>query len=114
MVFVDGVAHKLGRVDFGIPTVGDGAGDGVGGRAGKGDPVYDYLAPWHMTDDAGRLGLTFSPQIDRTDNIDVANVIVSKQHQVFGLLTGKIVLDDGSELRVRDLRGSAEHIYNRY
>lgn len=67
-----------------------------------------------MTDDEGRLDLVFTPQIDRTDNIDVANVIVSKQHQVFGLLTGKIVLDDGSELRVRDLRGSAEHIYNRY
>ena len=100
MAFVDGVCHKLHLVDFGIPRRADG--------------TYDYLAPWHMTDDEGRLDLVFTPQIDRTDNIDVANVIVSKQHQVFGLLAGKIVLDDGSELCVRDLRGSAEHIYNRY
>lgn len=100
MAFVDGVCHKLHLIDFGIPRRADG--------------TYDYLAPWHMTDDEGRLDLVFTPQIDRTDNIDVANVIVSKQHQVFGLLTGKIVLDDGSELRVRDLRGSAEHICNRY
>ena len=113
MVFVDVVAHKLGRVDFGIPTVGDGAGDGVGGRAGKGDPVYDYLAPWHMTDDAGRLGLTFSPQIDRTDFINLG-IIRSDQHQVFGKLTGTIVLDGGSTLALDGLRGSAEHIHNRY
>lgn len=119
MVFVDGVAHKLGRVDFGIPTVGGGAGDGrgggggIGGRAGKGGPAYDYLAPWHMTDDAGRLDLTFSPQIDRTDFINLA-VVRSDQHQVFGLLTGTIVLDDGSTLALDGLRGSAEHIHNRY
>lgn len=115
MAFVDGVAHKLGRVDFGIPTVGGGAGDGssIGGRACKGGPVYDYLAPWHMTDDAGRLDLTFSPQIDRTDFINLA-VVRSDQHQVFGLLTGMIVLDDGSTLALDGLRGSAEHIHNRY
>ena len=119
MVFVDGIAHKLGRVDFGIPTVDGGAGDGrgggggIGGRAGKGGPAYDYLAPWHMTDDAGRLDLTFSPQIDRTDFINLA-VVRSDQHQVFGLLTGTIVLDDGSTLALDGLRGSAEHIHNRY
>ena len=113
MVFVDGIAHKLGRVDFGIPTVGDGAGGGVGGRAGKDGPAYDYLAPWHMTDDAGRLDLTFSPQIDRTDFINLG-IIGSDQHQVFGKLTGTIVLDDESTLAVDGLRGSAEHIHNRY
>ena len=113
MVFVDGIAHKLGRVDFGIPTVDSGADGGVGGRAGKGGPVYDYLAPWHMTDDAGRLDLTFSPQIDRTDFINLG-IIGSDQHQVFGKLTGTIVLDDGSTLALDGLRGSAEHIHNRY
>ena len=113
MVFVDGIAHKLGRVDFGIPTVDSGADGGVGGRAGKGGRVYDYLAPWHMTDDAGRLDLTFSPQIDRTDFINLG-IIGSDQHQVFGKLTGTIVLDDGSTLALDGLRGSAEHIHNRY
>jgi hypothetical protein len=100
MAFVDGIAHKLGRVDFGIPRQEDG--------------TYDYLAPWHMTDDEGRLDLTFSPAIDRTDLIDVANAIVSDQHQVFGTLDGQVVLDDGSTLDIEGLRGSAEHIHNKY
>lgn len=100
MAFVDGIAHKLGRVDFGIPRNADG--------------TYDYLSPWHMTDDEGRLDLSFEPQIDRTDDIDVAGVIVTRQHQVFGLLTGWVVLDDGTRMQLVGLRGSAEHIYNRY
>lgn len=99
MIFVDGVAHKLGRVDFGIPV---------------GENGYAYLSPWHMTDNEGRLDLAFEPQIDRTDNIDLAGIIVSRQHQVFGTFSGTMVLDDGSALRVDGLRGSAEHIYNKY
>ncbi len=100
MLFVDGVAHKLGRVDFGIPTKEDGG--------------YDYLAPWHMTDDEGRLDLAFSPSIDRIDDIDVGGLIKSEQHQVFGVLDGTVALDDGTPLAIRGLRASAEHIHNRY
>ena len=100
MAFVDGVAHKLARVDFGIPEDDDGA--------------YRYLEPWHMTDSEGRLDLTFTPEIDRIDDINVAGVVTSNQHQVFGTLDGHVVLDDGSTLEIRGLRGSAEHIHNRY
>lgn len=100
MVFFDGVASKLGDVDFGIPRSADGS--------------YDYLSVWHMTDDEGRLDLTFSPEIDRTDDIDVGGVVQSRQHQVFGRFTGHVTLDDGTRVDVCDLRGSAEHIHNRY
>ena len=100
MVFYDGVAHKLSRVDFGIPRNADG--------------TYRYLEPWHMTDDEGRLSLTFTPEIDRTDDIDLAGIIRSDQHQVFGLLDGEVTLDDGTVLSVCRLRASAEHIHNRY
>ncbi|MDO4796624.1 MAG: DUF2804 domain-containing protein [Coriobacteriales bacterium] len=100
MAFVDGVAHKLGRVDFGIPCS-----DGEG---------YAYLDPWHVTDDEGRLDLRFDPTIDRVDTINVVGVVQSDQHQVFGALTGTIVLDDGTALHVEGLPASAEHIHNRY
>ncbi len=100
MAFVDGVAHKLGRVDFGIPTYQD--------------ATYRYLEPWHMTDDEGRLDLAFAPEIDRVDDIDVAGIVSSRQHQVFGKLTGSVTLDDGRVLELRDLRCAAEHIHNRY
>ena len=100
MLFVDGVAHKLGRVDFGIPRRADGS--------------YDYLSEWRMTDDQGRLDLSFEPQIDRVDDIDIAGVIQTRQHQVFGLLTGWVVDDRGRRVQIVGLRGSAEHIRNRY
>ena len=100
MAFVDGVAHKLARVDFGIPQAEDGG--------------YAYLEPWHVTDDEGRLDLTFTPLLDRIDYIDVAHAVVSDQHQVFGVFDGFVVLDGGERLEVSGLRGSAEHIHNRY
>lgn len=99
MIFVDGIAHKLGRVDFGIP-----------GEPGH----YRYLETWHMTDDAGRLDLTFKPLLDRRDDTDIAGVLVSIQHQVFGTLDGTLVLDDGTALTIGGLRGAAEHIHNKY
>jgi hypothetical protein len=100
MVFFDGIASKLGDVDFGIPTLPDG--------------TYDYLSPWHMTDDEGRLDLSFVPEIDRRDYINVGGVVRSDQHQVFGKLNGYVVLDDGARIDLTDLRASAEHIHNRY
>ena len=100
MVFVDGIAHKLDEVDFGIP------------RAQAGG--YAYMEPWHITDNEGRLDLVFEPSIDRVDNINVGGIVKSSQHQVFGTLTGHVILDDGSRLQIRDLRASAEHIHNRY
>lgn len=100
MVFVDGIAHKLDEVDFGIPT--------------KADGTYEYLQPWKMTDNRGRLSLTFDPHIDRQDNVNVGGIVRSQQHQVFGVLNGYVVLDDGTVLPIHDLRASAEHIRNRY
>lgn len=105
MVFVDGIAHKLGRVDFGIPEPQPAA-ERIGDR-------YALMEPWHITDDEGRLDLVFSPQIDRCDLTDL-KVIVTDQHQVFGLLDGFVVLDDGTRLRIHGLRGAAEAVHNRY
>jgi hypothetical protein len=100
MLFVDGVAHKLGRLDFGIPQDDDG--------------TYRYLEPWHFTDDEGRVDLTFTPLVDRSDLIDVAHLVVSDQHQVFGTFSGTVVLDDGTLLAIDALDGFAERVHNRY
>ncbi len=105
MVFVDGVAHKLGRVDFGIPEPNPTA-KRIGAR-------YALMEPWHMTDDEGRFDLVFTPQIDRCDLTDL-KLIVTDQHQVFGLLNGHVILDDGTRFEVCDLRGAAEAVHNRY
>lgn len=105
MVFVDGIAHKLGRVDFGIVERNP--------RARELGKRYDLMRAWHFSDDEGRLNLTFLPEIDRADTIDF-KLIVSDQHQVFGTFNGSVVLDDGSRFEIRGLRGFAEAVHNRY
>jgi hypothetical protein len=100
MVFVDGVAHKLGRLSFEIPAGEDGG--------------FDYLRPWWMHDEQGRLDLVFTPTLDRSDLLDVAHIVISDQHQVFGTFDGTVTLDDGSRLELAGLRGFAERVHNRY
>lgn len=99
MLLYDGVAHKLDQVDFGIPK----------DAAGK----DDLLAPWHVTDNLGRLDLTFTSILDRAAYTG-AVVLESNQHQVFGRFDGTAVLDDGTALTIRGLRGFAEKVKNRW
>ncbi len=109
MVFLDGVAHKLGRVDFGIPPKEEGASKGR--QASVGDQ-YDLMAPWHVTDDEDKLDLVFTPILDRKDLTD-AKLVVSDQHQVFGTFSGTVEID-GRPFRVGELNGSAEVVRNKY
>ena len=99
MLFCDGISHKLGRVDFGIPK--------------KKDGTDDLLSPWHFTDDAGRVDLVFTPILDRASKTDVL-VICSDQHQVFGRFTGSVKLDDGTVLQLTDFLGFAEKVFNKW
>ena len=41
-------------------------------------------------------------------------ILQSNQHQVFGHFSGKAILDNGQEIRVRNLLGFAEKVYNRW
>ena len=104
-VFVDGVAHKLGHVDFGIPE-GRVQAKAIGKR-------YSLMEPWHMTDDESRLDLEFKPDVDRCDFMNL-KLVVSDQHQVFGTFDGWVKLDDGSTFAVSGLRGFAEVVHNVY
>ena len=99
MLFYDGIAHKLGRVDFGIPK--------------KADGTDDLLATWHVTDDEGRVDLVFMPLLDRASKTDVL-VICSDQHQVFGRFSGTVRLDDGREIVLSDFLGFAEKVFNKW
>lgn len=98
MFFVNGVAHKLGEVDFGIPG------------KGKGD---DLLQQWHFTDKDGRLDVVFSPILNRRD-VTNALIVSTSQNQVFGEFDGHVVLDDGSKLEFSHCRGFAEKVVNRW
>ena len=108
MIFVDGKAHKLDRLTFNIPQTADGK--------------DDFLKPWTFTSSDGRFEMDFVPILDRASCTDV-KLIISDQHQVFGRFTGKMVLDDGSviqlkdegeEIRIEKALGFAEKVHNKW
>ena len=93
ILFYKGKSHKLGKVDF---------------LLGK-----DYMEPWHIRDHEGRLDLTLTPVYDRTTAINLLWVN-NCCHQMFGNFTGRAVLDDGTELMVKDVISFAEHAVNNW
>ena len=97
-LFYDGTLHKLSRVTFEIPQ-----------KNGK----FDYLAPWKFTSDDNRFYMDFTPVLDRSAGMNVG-VLKSDQHQVFGHFTGRVTLDDGTVLPVRDFFGFAERVENKW
>ena len=96
MLFYDGKAHKISRVKFNIP----------------GDEKA-FLEPWTFTSNDGRFEMDFKPVLDRAA-CSSAGVIKSDQHQVFGLFSGKAVLDDGKVIEIKDFPGFAEKVANKW
>lgn len=94
MLFYDGVGHKLDDVTFHIP--GD-----------------SYTKPWTFSSSDGRFEMDFVPVLDRAARTN-ALFIETDQHQVFGRMSGKAVLDDGTVLEIKDLMCFAEDVHNRY
>lgn len=99
MIFVDGVSHKLDQVTFNIP------------KDNKGND--DYLKPWTFTSNDKRFEMNFIPIIDRKSKTSVG-IICSDQHQVFGRFSGTIILDDGSQIILKDFIGFAEKVFNKW
>lgn len=98
IVFYDGVGHKLDDVTFNIPEE---------------NGVKQYTKPWTFTSSDGRFEAEFVPVLDRAAKIDV-KFIITDQHQVFGRLTGKCILDDGTVLEFKDVLCFAEDVHNKY
>ena len=94
ILFYDGKCHKLDDVEFHIPK-------------------DSYMKPWTFTSSDSRFEMDFVPVLDRAART-AAVVIESDQHQVFGRMSGRAVLDDGTVLDVKDLMCFAEEVHNRY
>lgn len=94
MLFYDGVCHKLDDIEFHIPK-------------------DDYMKPWQFTSSDGRFEMEFTPVLDRAAKIS-ALVIASDQHQVFGKMSGRAILDDGRFIELKDFMCFAEDVHNRY
>ena len=94
VLFYDGRVHKLDDVTFHIPESG-------------------YMDDWRFSSSDGRFEMTFKPVLDRAARMDF-KIIASDQHQVFGRMSGKAVLDDGTEIDIRDVMCFSEKVRNKY
>lgn len=94
VIFYDGVAHKIDDVVFNISD--------------------NFTDPWTFTSSDGRFEMDFVPIIDRSDYTNAANIIITDQHQVFGRMTGKAVLDDGTVIHIKDFLCFAEKVHNKF
>lgn len=119
MLFYNHKAYKLADVTFHIPmkpkkykTKGSCCSQS-GITIDTADMIEDYLAPWKFTSSDGRFEMDFEPIIDRHADSNVG-LIRSNQHQVFGKFSGIAILDDGTEIRIKDLMGFAEKVYNKW
>ncbi len=94
MLFYDGKCHKLDDVTFHIPK-------------------DDYMKPWTFSSSDGRFEMDFVPVLDRAAHT-AALIIETDQHQVFGRMSGKAILDDGKVIELKDALCFAEDVHNRY
>jgi len=99
MLFYQGKAHKLDRVQFLIPGLPDGQ--------------PDYMKPWTFASNDGRFESSFDPILDRSSRTKVA-VLESDQHQVFGYFNGRAILDDQTVVEFKNLLGFAEKVHNKW
>ncbi len=98
MLFYDGKSHKLDEITFNIPQK---------------DGVDDYMSPWTFTSNDGRFYMDFVPLIDRYEPFDL-KFFAMIPHQVFGYFTGKVSLDDGTIIEIKNKLGFAEKVHNKW
>lgn len=94
IVFYEGKGHKLDDIQFHIPE-------------------NDYMRTWTFTSSDGRFEMEFEPLLDRAATISAA-AVSTDQHQVFGRMKGKAVLDDGRFIELKDFMCFVEKVHNRY
>lgn len=95
-IFYDGKAHKFGAVDVEVFPKPDG-----------------YMKPWHFISDDGRFDMTMKPFYDNHADTN-ALVMRMHTHQVHGLWSGHVILDDGTKIEINDMYAFCEYVENRW
>ena len=94
-LFVDGRAHKLGRLFADVDQ-------------------SNYMRPWRFYSDDGRFEMTMVPQYDNRGGRIIPGLLGSVTHQVHGLWTGYVVTDDGEKIRLENMIAFCEHCDNKW
>ncbi len=95
-LFYDGKAHKLGPVDV------------------KAFPKTNgYMKNWEFVSEDGRFNLTMKPFRDHHSDLNILAMRMHS-HQVHGLWSGSVSLDDGTVLEIKDMYAFCEYVENRW
>jgi hypothetical protein len=95
-LFYDGKAHKFGAVD--VETF----------------PKPDkFMQPWKFVSEDGRFNLTMVPTFDHHSDMNLG-VARMHTHQVHGLWSGDVTLDDGTKLEIKDMYAFCEYVENKW
>ena len=71
------------------------------------------MQPWRFLSEDGRFNLTMQPFYDHHSDLNVLAMRMHS-HQVHGLWSGTVTLDDGQVLEIRDLYAFCEYVENRW
>ena len=94
MLFVDGKAHKLDQVTLARDEL-------------------DLMQPWVFHSNDGRFEMTMKPLFDNHTETRFWPVYL-ECHQVFGFFSGKVKLDTGETLVIKDMLAFCEAAKNRW
>lgn len=95
-IFWDGKVHKFGPVDVEVFPKPD-----------------KYMEPWHFVSQDGRFDMTMQPFFDNHGDTN-ALVLRMHCHQVHGLWSGTVILDDGRKVEIKDMYAFCEYCENRW
>ncbi len=87
-LILNGRIHKLGKVNYDY------------------DP-HNFMRPWRIRDEDGRLDLTFIPQLERVAKTDF-KLLCSEVHQMFGYYNGQVTSDTGETIELKEQIGFIE------
>jgi len=93
-LFYDGKVHKFGAVDVEVFPKPD-----------------KYMEPWKFVSEDGRFNMTMVPTFDHHSNMSLG-IGSMATHQVHGLWSGDVTLDDGTKLEIRDMYAFCEYVEN--
>ncbi len=124
-----GLSAEIDGTAFGLSITRNGMGASIGESAifynGKGSKIkcakfeipftlgaIDYLKPWKITDDEGRISLMFYPLIEVTEKTRIG--LGATRHKVYGKFYGKATLEDGTIIDIANKVGYSEHTITRW
>lgn len=95
-LFYDGKAHKFGAVDVAVFPKPD-----------------KFMEPWKFVSEDGRFNMTMMPTFDHHSDMNLG-VARMHTHQVHGLWSGDVTLDDGTKLKIKDMYAFCEYVENKW